>query len=80
MWFSNFSFPQLSVPVGGPGLPVLLPGESYSCHLADREGRYNVTVPAIAVVEGSNYTCNITGSNFNYMGVASGIFNLPLVP
>ena len=59
--------------MGGPGLPVLLPGESYSCHLADSEGRYNVTVPAIAVVEESNYTCSIIGSNFNYVGVTSGI-------
>ena len=60
--------------MGGPGLPVLLPGERYCCHLADSEGRYNVTVPAIAVVVGSNYTCNITGSNFNYVGLASGTF------
>ena len=60
--------------MGGPGLPALFHGESYSFHLADREGRYNVTVPAIAVVVGSNYTCNITGSNFNYVGLASGTF------
>ena len=42
--------------------------------MADSDGRYNVTVPAIAVVEGFNYICNVTGSNFNYMGVASGIY------
>ena len=42
-------------------------------HLADSEGSYNVTVPAIAVVEGSNYTCNIIGSNLDYIGIASGI-------
>ena len=58
--------------VSGPGLPALLPGENYSCHLADNEGRYNITVPAIAVSEGVNYTCDITNATFNYMGIQSG--------
>ena len=63
---------QFSVSVSGPGLPALLPNENYSCRLADTEGRYNITVPAIAVTEGVNYTCDITTATFNYMGIQSG--------
>ena len=63
---------QLSVSVSGPGLPALLPGETYSCHLADNGGRYNITVPARVVTEGVNYTCNITKAAFNYVGIMSG--------
>ena len=58
--------------VSGPGLPALLPNETYSCNLTDNEGRYNITVPAIAVTEGVNYTCDITNATFNYMGISSG--------
>ena len=63
---------QLSVSVSGPGLPALLPNETYSCHLVDNERRYNITVPAIAVSEGVNYTCDITKATFNYVGIQSG--------
>ncbi len=63
---------QLSVSVNGPCLPAVLPGETYSCHLADNQGRYNITVPAITVVDGRNYTCNITNANLSYEGVISG--------
>ncbi len=59
----------------GPGLPAVLPGETYSCHLADNLGRYNITVPAITVEDGRNYTCNITNANFGYEGVISGEFD-----
>ncbi len=60
--------------MNGPGLPAVLPGETYSCHLADNQGRYNITVPAITVEDGRNYTCNITNANFGYKGVISGRF------
>ncbi len=59
----------------GHELPAVLPGETYSCHLADDQGRYNITVPALTVENGRNYTCNITNANFNYEGVISGGFD-----
>ena len=70
--FFVFCILQLSVSVSGPGLPALLPNETYSCHLAVNEERYNITVPAIVVSEGVNYTCDITMATFNYMGITSG--------
>ena len=59
--------------VGGPGLPANLAGETYSCHLADSLGRFNITVPAMEVTPGTNYTCNITNRVPDYQGVQAGM-------
>lgn len=64
---------QLSVAVGGPGLPDLLPDESYSCLFVDSEGRFNFTVPAVAISSGTNYSCNITDRVPFYSGITAGM-------
>ena len=45
---------------------------TYSCHLADSLGRFNITVPAMEVTPGTNYTCNITNRVPDYQGVQAG--------
>ena len=63
---------QLNVSVGGPGLPINLEGETYSCHLEDSMGRFNITVPAMEVTPRTEYTCNITNEVPVYEGVQAG--------
>ena len=58
--------------MSGPRLPALQPAESYSCHLADGEGRFNTTVPAVTVNIGTSYTCNITDRVPSYSGITAG--------
>ena len=58
--------------MSGPGLPDLLPAESYSCHLAESELRFNITVPAVTVNIGTSYTCNITDRVPSYSGITAG--------
>ena len=63
---------QVSVSVGGVGLPARLEGESYSCHFEDSRGRFNITVPAVEQTPGTNYTCNITNQVPDYAGIQAG--------
>ena len=65
---------QLTVTVGGPGLPVRFPDESYFCHLADSEGRFAVNVSAVEVTPNTEYTCNITNQVPIFDGVQAGNF------
>ena len=65
---------QLTVMVGGPGLPVRLPDESYFCHLADSEGRFIVDVSAVEVTPNTQYTCDITNQVLSFDGVQAGNF------
>ena len=69
---------QLSVAVS-PGLPALLINESYSCHLADLQGRFSpILVPAVEVVAGTQYTCNITGEVPSFNGSQAGTSQVSL--
>ena len=69
-----------------PGLPNLLPGENISCHLADSEGRFPpIIVPAVEVITGTVFICDIQGLVPDYPGVTaiinlgfqSSLFNVP---
>ncbi len=58
-----------------PGLPNLLPGESFSCHLEDSEERFPpIIVPAVEVTPGTVFSCDIEGL-VDYPGVIA-IINL----
>ena len=59
--------------VGGPGLPAKFIYENYLCHFEDSAGRFNITVQAEEIVEGTNYTCNITNLVPPYDGVQAGM-------
>ena len=63
----------MDISVGGPGLPHKLDDETYSCHLADSEGRFVFTVPSVEVTPGRNYRCNITDQIPDFIGVRAGI-------
>ena len=63
---------QLSVSVGGPGLPAKLRNETYSCYLEESLGRFNITVPAVEVNPSTDYTCNITNRVPDYEGIQAG--------
>ena len=63
---------QLTVVVGGPGLPARLFDESYFCHLADSEGRFAVNVSAVEVTSNTEYTCDITNQVPSFDGVQAG--------
>ena len=63
---------QLNVSVGGPGLPIIVEDETYSCHLEDSMGRFNITVPAMEVTPRTEYSCNITNRVPDYQGVQAG--------
>ncbi|XP_064398643.1 plexin-A2-like isoform X2 [Halichondria panicea] len=64
----------LTVALTSPGLPFLLAGETFSCHLADSEGRFPpITVPAVEVTQGTVYNCSITGMVPDYHGVTATI-------
>ena len=57
-----------------PGLPNLLPGESFYCHLADSEGRFPpIIVPAVEVTPGTVFSCDIEGLVPDYPGVTATI-------
>ena len=58
--------------VSVPGLPAKLENESYRCQFEDSQGRFTITVPAMEAIPGSEYTCNITGQDFNFEGVQAG--------
>jgi len=58
--------------VGGPGLPTNLEDEAYLCYFEDSNRQFNITVPAVVVTSGTNYTCNITNQVPNFMGVNAG--------
>ncbi len=66
--------------MGGPGLPTKLQNETYSCHFEDSLGRFNITVPAMEVIPGTDYTCNITNEVPDYKGVQAGkdLYNTPI--
>ena len=69
-----FAHTQLTVTLASPGLPFLMSGETFSCHLADSEGRFPpITVPAVEVTQGTVYNCNITGLVPDYPGVTATI-------
>ena len=72
MQWSNALLLQLTVTVGGPGLPVVLSDESYFCHLADSEGRFTINVSAVEVTANAEYTCDITNQVPNFDGVQAG--------
>ena len=59
--------------MSGPGLPTKLENEMYSCHLADSEGRFVITVPAVEVTTSTEYTCNIINNVPNFSGVQAGM-------
>ena len=78
--------PQLTVNLTSPGLPALLPGETFSCHVADSEGRFPpIIVPAVEVTQGTVYNCSIAEMVPDYAGVTatinlgfqSSLFNVP---
>ena len=78
--------PQLMVTLTSPGLTDPLSGESFSCHLADDEGRFPpIIVPAIEVTPGTVFSCDIQGLVPDYPGVTatinlgfqSSLFNVP---
>ena len=58
--------------MGGLGLPAILGAETYSCHLEDNLRRFNITVPAVEVIPGTDYTCDITNQVPDYQGVQAG--------
>ena len=65
--------PQLTVTLTS-GLPSLLAGETFSCHMADNEGRFPpIIVPAVEVTPGTVFSCNITGMVPDYAGVTATI-------
>ncbi|XP_064399093.1 plexin-A1-like isoform X2 [Halichondria panicea] len=76
----------LTVNLTSPGLPALLPGETFSCHVADSEGRFPpIIVPAVEVTQGTVYNCSIAEMVPDYAGVTatinlgfqSSLFNVP---
>ena len=70
-----FTYPlQLLVSVSPPGLPVPLRNETYSCHLADSKGRFNITVPAVEVSPRTDYNCDIRGLVPDYQGLSAGLY------
>ena len=71
--FSTNKLLQLNVSVSGPGLPTKLDNETYSCHLADSEGRFVIIVPAVEVTTSTEYTCNITNNVPDFSGVQAGM-------
>ncbi|XP_064398654.1 hepatocyte growth factor receptor-like isoform X2 [Halichondria panicea] len=65
---------ELTVTLTSPGLPNLLPGESFYCHLADSEGRFPpIIVPAVEVTPGTVFSCDIEGLVPDYPGVTATI-------
>ncbi len=68
----------MNISVGGDGLPLKLEDETYSCHFEDRLGRFNITVPAMEVIPGTDYTCNIINHVPDYPGVRAGKVATPL--
>jgi len=55
-----------------PGLPPLLPGESFSCCFADSEGQLPTIRVEAVVANHTTFTCNITAPNFS--GVQLGMY------
>ncbi|XP_064398663.1 hepatocyte growth factor receptor-like [Halichondria panicea] len=65
---------KLTVTLTSPGLPNPLPGESFYCHLADSEGRFPpIIVPAVEVIPGTVFSCDIEGLVPDYPGVTANI-------
>ncbi len=57
-----------------PGLPNPIPGENITCHLANSEGRFPpIIVPAVEVIPGTVYSCDIEGLVPDYPGVTATI-------
>ena len=55
-------------------LPNPLPGENISCHLADSEGRFPpILLPAVEVIPGTVFSCDIEGLVPDYPGVTATI-------
>ncbi|XP_064398652.1 plexin-A2-like [Halichondria panicea] len=64
----------LTVTLVSPGLPFLMSGETFFCHLADGEGRFPpIIVPAVEVTPGTSFSCDIEGLVPDYPGVTSTI-------
>ena len=58
--------------MGGPGLPAKFEDEIYSCHFEDSLIRFTITVPAVEVNPGTDYTCNITTRVPDFDGLQAG--------
>ena len=76
----SWPFPQLNVTVEGPGLPVRLENETYSCHFENSIGRFNITVPAVEVTPGRAYTCDIRDEDIAYDGIQFGKYGRNVMP
>ena len=62
--------------MSGPGLPVKLPDETYSCFFEDVMGRFNISVPSVEVTAGTSYTCDITDQVPSFDEVQVGMYTI----
>ena len=69
--YTEYCLLQLTVTVT-PGLPPLLPNESYWCRFADGGGGRMITVDADEVTPNTEYTCNISERVPPFTGVQLG--------
>ena len=60
--------------MSGPGLPVKLPDETYSCFFEEVMGRFNISVPSVEVTAGVSYTCDITDQVASFDAVQVGMY------
>ncbi len=68
---------QLTVNISSPGLPGLLPGESYSCCLKDSQGRFPpIVVPAFEITPRTVFHCQLDERLLNYTGTSAGMWRV----
>ena len=60
--------------MGGPGLPVKLPDETYLCFFEEVMGRFNISVPSVEITAGTSYTCDITDQVPSFDEVQVGMY------